>query len=40
VVVRTLDALDMAYPKPDPARRRELLALRGQLARAAKEASA
>jgi len=33
VVVRTLEALDMAYPKPDPGRRRELLALRRQLAR-------
>ena len=40
VVVRTLDALDMAYPKPDPARRRELLALRRQLARGAKETGA
>jgi PPK2 family polyphosphate:nucleotide phosphotransferase len=40
VVVRTLDALDMAYPKPDPARRRELLSLRRQLARGAKERAA
>jgi PPK2 family polyphosphate:nucleotide phosphotransferase len=33
VVVRMLGELDMAYPRPDPARRRELLALRRKLER-------
>jgi PPK2 family polyphosphate:nucleotide phosphotransferase len=32
IVVETLKSLDMAYPVPDPARRRELLALRRLLA--------
>jgi hypothetical protein len=32
IVVQMLKSLDMDYPKPDPARRRELLALRRLLA--------
>ena len=40
LVVRALESLDMAYPRPDAARRRELLALRRQLARGAKETGA
>jgi hypothetical protein len=33
IVVETLKGLDMAYPRPDPARRKELLALRRLLAK-------
>jgi PPK2 family polyphosphate:nucleotide phosphotransferase len=33
IVVEALKSLDMAYPQPDPARRRELLALRRLLAK-------
>ena len=33
IVVQTLKSLDMAYPQPDPARRRELVALRRLLAK-------
>jgi PPK2 family polyphosphate:nucleotide phosphotransferase len=40
IAVRALDTLDMAYPRPDAARRRELLALRRQLARGAQETAA
>jgi polyphosphate kinase 2 (PPK2 family) len=32
IIVQTLKGLDMAYPQPDKARRRELLGLRKQLA--------
>jgi hypothetical protein len=32
-VVRTLDRLDIAYPRPDARRRRELAALRRKLER-------
>jgi len=33
IVVDTLDALDMSYPEPDAARRRELQAIRKRLAK-------
>ena len=33
IIVETLKQLDMAYPQPDPARRRELAVLRRQLAK-------
>jgi hypothetical protein len=33
IIVETLKKLDMAYPQPDAGRRRELAALRRQLAK-------